>query len=123
MMNDIELIPTEEGFFDWNFDNGKISNVTGDQQLISAVTHTLMLHFGELEQEVYTNNGCNVYDYLKLPMTNRTRELIKGEIENSCRLVKGVKDVSVEVEAINIDTFKASITITKANGGVIIVGF
>lgn len=98
MINDIQLKPTEDGTFDWNFIGNDIENVNGNQRLLSAVVHAVLLRKNELEQNVYSDKGCTAHEYQKLLATpenlDKVAQAIRAEIVN----VPGVSDASVEMK-------------------------
>ena len=95
-MNDIELIPNNNGW-DWNFTNNSVNNVIGEQRIISAIRHAVLLNEYELEQEIYSEEGCASNKYIKLPLNDSTRTLITENIRIVCKKIVGVQDVNVEL--------------------------
>lgn len=122
-MNDIQLIHNTTGDgYDWNFKDGDISNVIGDQQIISSVTHTILLRQGELEQQVYKDKGSTAYNYSNMPNTELVRELVKSDVENLCKTIPEVYDAEAEIRQDESSITITRITITKNNGGVLHIG-
>ena len=120
-MNDIQLTPTGEGY-DWNFRNGDIADVIGDQQIISSLIHTVLLKQGELEQLYYRDKGSSLYNFYDKPNTELMKELVKSDIETLCKTIDGVYDAEAEITTRESSITIKRIKITKRNGGVLQIG-
>lgn len=120
-MNDINLVKSGTGY-DWEFSVNNVSDVIGDQQLISAIIHNVLLNQYELEQEFYQGKGGNLAKYVGLPANNINKELVKSEVENMCRMIDGVFDAVASVEILDESIQINHISVTKDNGGVFEIG-
>lgn len=120
-MNDIQLTPTSDGY-DWNFTNGDISDVIGDQQIISSLIHTILLRQGELEQLYYQDKGSTTYNLQNKPNTELMTELIKSDIESLCKTLPEVYDAEATITTGESNITITRLTITKQNGGLLQIG-
>ena len=122
IVNDIELEKTSSNTFDWKFDNNDVSEVTGYQALISAVTHTIFLKQNELTQIWYQNKGNNLINYVGLKNNELDAELVKSELESEIKEIEGVEDCNVELEFEITEIIVNKITINTSLGGVLEIG-
>lgn len=121
-MNDIRLISTDDGRYDWNFTNGDIDNVIGDQQIISSVMHTVLLRKNELEQLYYQDKGSPLWEYAGVLNYEKQAELIKLDIEHLCKTLPEVFDANVSISQDTSTITINHIQITKKDGGVLNIG-
>lgn len=119
-MNNIELTPSGDGF-DWLFKDGDLVNVRGDSAIISSVLHNIFLRNGELELEWYKDKGSLLNSYSKLLSNENSKVLIRAEVENQCMKVEEIADAKAEIEIIDGNVYIQKITLTKKDGGLIIV--
>lgn len=119
-MNNIELTPSGDGF-DWLFKDGDLVNVRGDSAIISSVLHNIFLSNGELELEWYKDKGSLLNFYSKLLSNENSKVLIRAEVENQCMKVEEIADAKAEIEIIDGNVYIQKITLTKKDGGLIIV--
>ena len=115
MVNDIELIPTKNGCYDWNFGVNDLSVVSGNATIRNAVIHTVLLKPYELSNSTYANLGNLAYEYVKEAPTPHVKTLITEHIRNACMEISGVEDAIVEVTLTDIEAI-VNITIIKENG-------
>lgn len=119
MTADIELEPYGTGF-DWKFTDNDLSLVNGDKQLKNAVTHAVMLRYGEIENDTYLMHGNKARQYVKALPTSHVQTLIKENIASSCKEVEGVSDATVEL-TYNEGTVVINIIVLKSNGEEVLV--
>ena len=93
---DIELVKND-GCFDWKFTGTDVSVVSGVQRLRSAVVHAIMLREGELDIDVYRDDGSLVYEYTRAKNNSQNREYVKEAIISACKTIGGVTDATVEL--------------------------
>lgn len=97
-MKDIKLKHTPvSGEYDWDFGWNDLEVVRGINQLINAVRHAVLLHEGELIQEMYQGKGCNAYEYNYIGNTTQKQMNVCSQIENAAKSVDGVYDAKATV--------------------------
>ena len=118
-MNDIQLTKVSGNTFDWSFKDNDLENVIGYQQLISAITHTIFLKYGELEQIMYRDKGTNVHNYTGKACNEITAELIKNELEQQVEQIIGVENEDILIDHEEDMIFIKRIDVTTTNGGLL----
>lgn len=121
-MKDIELVRSGVGTYDWRFSMGDLSVVNGIIALRNSVIHAVLLHLGELSQEVYKNKGSLAYSYAKAKDTETNRKYIEESLTATIKEVDGVYDAKVKVETKNAYTLVSEVTITRNNGDEVVIG-
>ena len=76
-MNDIKIEPNGDGTYDWSFTNDDIENITGNEALSSACTHTVLLRPNELLQDAYQDKGNTAYNYINAKMTENNIQIVE----------------------------------------------
>ena len=66
----------------WNKSSTSLEVVTDDENIIQSVTNRLNTTTDELAW-LYTNYGCNYYEYLGLKKNNTSLEFIKNSIKQA----------------------------------------
>ena len=116
MLYDIKLSKNEDNTYDWTFNNGDIETVSGEQRLINATKHAILLKRQELRQTLYKGKGCDAQDYIKDASTNQARRMCEESITLACKEIRGVKDAITEVSS-NTDEIQIhNLTLIKNNG-------
>lgn len=100
-MKDIELIPSEDVFYDWHFDGADLCTVNGDLAIRNCVIHLLKLKPYELQQEVYRDRGSIVNDMVGAKPSENMVEMIQEAVATSVSGLDGVSDCIVEVELLD----------------------
>lgn len=108
-MKDILLRRSSANTYDWAFDGVDVETVTGDMQLIQACKHAVLLRPGELEQEVYKDKGCTIYDYLLRENHEYIAEEKEAAIEESIMGVHNVRNVQCTLT--EVDQFANKINV------------
>lgn len=121
-MNDIKLKYVEHGKYDWNFINGDVEDIKGDQTIINAIKHKLLLRPQELEQVLYQNQGDGAYNEINDDLTPENEKYIAEIIKTLCKEIKGVNDAEIKFETTQTEITITNITIRKDDGGVLKVG-
>ena len=120
-MKDIELESVGEGVYDWKFTNNDISVVNGNQRLLSAVIHSIMLNRNELEQSIYIDKGCMAHEYVKQNATEENLEKVSSTIRASINELHGVTDSSIQVAQKDNTITISKITIQKTDGTEVVI--
>lgn len=96
-MNDIELVKSSEGAYDWNFNGVDSVNVEGPRRYRSAVIHAIMLREEELSQSVYTEKGSTLHSLLKAKNCESINNYIRECIIGACTTIDGVSNASCTI--------------------------
>lgn len=121
MMKDIQLVSNGNGVYDWNFVDNDLCVVNGNQRLLSAVLHAVLLHQNELDQELYMNKGCLAHDYVKELATESNIEKISDIIRTTIKEIYGVTDCTVNLNNNEGLIAISQITIQKDDGKEVII--
>lgn len=116
-MNDIQLIPNELGDkLDWNFNEYDVVDVNGNSALVSALKHKIMLRWGELEQELYSDKGSRLYETIKYADTESAENVVREILEATIKETIGIADAKVKVASKEHMTYIQEVIIVKNNG-------
>ena len=96
--NDIKLANNEDGTFDWDFGYADITNVYGSERRKSNVIHSVMLQPYEIDEELYTFKGCNLWDYINEPRRGHVITLLTESIRMAVNELEGIKDSTVTLD-------------------------
>lgn len=96
-MKDIQLKKNKDGDgYDWNFNGLDVETVIGEQQIINAVLHNIMLHNNELEMEIYADKGCSIYDHLPTINNSSSHKMLEEILLVSVNETEGVRESRIE---------------------------
>ena len=96
-MNDIDLVRTDNGTYDWHFDGVDVVEVGGTRRLRSAVIHDILLREDELSQSVYADKGCALYSLVKAKNSESINNYIRECIIGACTTISGVANASCTI--------------------------
>ena len=115
MIKDIKLTKSKDGKYDWTFQDGDVKTVIGEQRLINATKHAILLKRYELLQDLYKHKGCDVHNFIKTSGTPNAVKLCEESIILACKEIDGVKDATTTVSLDNGIGIQ-ELTLIKDNG-------
>lgn len=115
MIKDIKLTKSRNGKYDWTFQDGDVTTVIGEQRLINATKHAILLKRYELLQDLYKYKGCDVHNYIKSNGTENAVKLCEESIILACKDIHGVKDATTTVQ-LDDGISISELTLIKDNG-------
>ena len=119
-MNNINLITKGRGVYDWNFTEGNLDNVTGDQAIINEIKHAVLLQFNELRPALYNNEGTKT---ININSANPEEvNVLKTELTTQIKKIKHVNNCNIKIKESDYMTLKLIIEVIKDDGGVLTLG-
>jgi hypothetical protein len=94
IQKDIQISPSSNGYFDYNFFNGDFVSIDGLNALTNSLILKLMTLFGEMKNNpLYSQWGNHASENLKSVNTMLTREKIKEDFTLAITETYGVKSL------------------------------
>lgn len=114
--NDVKLKSNDDGTFDWDFGITDIIDVYGRERRRSNVIHSIMLQPHELQEQLYTFKGCNLWDYINEPRRGHVLTLLTESIRMTVKEIEGISDATVTLDDTTEYRLGVKIIIFKNDG-------
>lgn len=121
MIKDIQLVESKYGKYDWSFNGVDVDTVIGNERIINAVKHSILLKYGELRQKLYQNKGSQLHYYIPCTNNDNNIEFIQEEIKVNCTSIDGISDAIVSVEAETLGIKIKELIVTRDDGREVVV--
>lgn len=118
MVRDVWLThTTDSDLWDWDFGLHDIHSVGGDDALITAIIHAVLLRKNELKQVLYEDRGSTIHDYTPQPLRSVECEMVAEALKITVTQIQGINDALVTIIQDHDDmSITADVTVLTTDG-------